>query len=395
MRIQGLALLVLAGCGPSNPVNTNPDIALPIADLSRESQDIVMVPQATTAAVTTSSFMMGGTGTLATVGLADKRVTKNIDATLDQDNAVRFSQGKLLVLDHTHGAVRVYDPAKQFMNPVEIKTGALNPHDAIALPASSKVYVTLYDAKADSAVAILDTAQPAMGVVKSIAIPMNMADTDMIPEANDLYLCGQYAYVTTQDLDRNKMYAPAGNGRIVAIDTTKDMVDGAMGEIALMGENPNGFAAEGTGCDLVLTADSSNQFGAVAGKGGIERVDLTARKSKGMVLTDTALMGHPNTIAVRSKTLAFTVLTVNNGAGQSLVSIDPQAGKLGGAVLPQAGFIPFAQVSPDGQLFVGVAFSDGMTMKPDTGLYVGPADGTMLPTTPIDLGQAPYSIAFF
>ena len=103
-----------------------------------------------------------------------------------------------------------------------------------------------------------------------------MKDPDGIPEANDIYLCGSFAYVTVQDLDEGKGFTPSGPGRIIALDATKDAVDTTMGVIQLAGPNPNGVARDGTGCDIVLIADSGNQFGATDGTGGVNGDDETA-----------------------------------------------------------------------------------------------------------------------
>jgi hypothetical protein len=404
--ILGLAL-ALAGCGDTTVPNT-PDLAQPSHDLTMQQdmtmsmqdmtmsmQDLAMPPPATTAAITTSDFT-AMTGTLGTVALAPSHsVTKAIDTTLAADNGARYSGGKLLVIgrDAANGTVRIYDPSKNFMSPVEIKTGPnSNPHDVVAIPGKTTAYVTLYNNMAAQAVGVIDLANPTAGVTKSIMLPTATKDTDGTPEASDIYLCGQFVYVTLQDLDMN--FSPTGPGRIAAIDTTTDALDPNNGIIQLAGPNPNGVARDGASCDKILVADSGNQFGATDGTGGIERVDLTARKSLGLLIKDTDLGGHPNGVSEAKAALAFAVLTVNSGAASRAVAFDPSAPKLLGPVLGDAGYIAFAQVTPDGaQLFVGVA--SGMMNGPGPGVYVGPADGTMLPTTALDLGQAPNAIAFY
>lgn len=416
MSTRTLALMfaaaVAAGCG--NPptgadmaaadIGSTGDLAHNQGDLSPENLDLGMpVPPATTAVVTTVDYA-GMTGTLATIGLADGKVQKGIDNTLDSDNGVRVINGKVIVLDRVHETVRFYDPANNYKNPIEIKTGAgSNPHDIVAVPATSKYYVTLYGNKAATAIGVIDLLPPATdggapqpALVKSVALPQAMKDPDGIPEANDIYSCGGYAYVTVQDLDEGKVFAPTGPSRIIALDYTTDAVDAKLGVIQLAGPNPNGIARDGTGCDIVLVADAGNQFGPTDGTGGIERVDLTNRTSKGLIIKDTDLKGHPSTIATTSKNLAFTTLTLDMGAGQQVFVFDPQAGKLGAAVGPEATTIAFASVTPDGKrLYVGVASPFGMTKVPAIGVYSGPADGTMLPMVGVDVGQSPNSIAFY
>lgn len=403
MRIGiALSFLVAAGCGDNTMNQPAPDFSAPgdmaigpNVDFSKETFPDLVMAKATEAIVTTSSFMT--TGTLNTVALSDHTVTKGIDDTLDQQNVVSVSDGKTFVLDQTHGSVRVYDPTNGFKNPIEITLGAFNPHAVVALPTTTKAYVSMYGAKGDSAVAVIDWSMPTAGVVKSIAIPVAANDTDGIPEANDLYLCGQYVYVGLQDLDENKGFGPSGPGRIAAIDTKTDALDTASANIIqLKGPNPSGVAPKGTGCDIILVGDAGNQFGALDGTGGIEEVDLSQRKSNGMVISDTDLNGHPGTMSTNpALQLAFAVLSVNSGGGSQVVAVDYNAKKLvQPALLPIAGYVPFATVSPDGQLFVGVA-TGGNNAPPDPGLYIVPADGKAITATAIDLGQAPYSIAFF
>ena len=79
----------------------------------------------------------------------------------------------------------------------------------------------------------------------------------------------------------------------------------------------------------------------------------------------------------------------------SIVGDMNQAPRVLRDVLGPASWISFASVSPDKQLFVGVARSDTGMGEPAAGLYVGPADGTVLGGTPIGFGQAPYAIAFY
>src|SRR5262245_59450704 len=140
MKRTTLFLFALTGCPGGNGTMTG-DMFHPPQDLGPEG-DGPMVPQATNAVVTGSDFT-GGTGSINTIKLSDKSVTKAIDTTLDSDNDVRCVTGTCYVLDHTHGTVRLYDP-KTWTNPVEIKTGGTgapnatsNPHDVWPLQAST------------------------------------------------------------------------------------------------------------------------------------------------------------------------------------------------------------------------------------------------------------------
>src|SRR5437762_484220 len=105
MRTTTLALLALAGCG-DNVMTGTPDMAQFSPDIQMEDLATTMPPAATTAVVTTSSFMPMGSGTLNTIALgAGHAVTKGIDNTLDQDNDVFAGNGMVFVLDHTHSSL--------------------------------------------------------------------------------------------------------------------------------------------------------------------------------------------------------------------------------------------------------------------------------------------------
>jgi hypothetical protein len=156
----------------------------------------------------------------------------------------------------------------------------------------------------------------------------------------------------------------------------------------------------------VLVAEAG-PFGKLPdGTGGIEHVDLLQKKPISMVLTDLQLQGRPNTISLATANLAFTSIYFDPEpdpttgmpvlSSTKVVAFDPTTGKIGSDVLGKSVFVPFAVVAPNDDLFVGVdaypgANNDG---KLSSGLYVGKADGSPMPTTPIDLGQNPYSIAF-
>jgi hypothetical protein len=273
-----------------------------------------------------------------------------------------------------------------------------NPHDVLPIPSSSKLYVALYNNDADHSIGVVDSTKPMMGVVKWIPIPKAGSRS---PRANNLYFCGPMVYVVVEDLD--DMFAVTGPGRIIVIDPRTDALDTSMmpNVITLTGKNPGGGAQDGIvpvdpkSCDQVLVADNGEFGKPLPADGGIELVDLTRRLSKGFVVTDSDLMGGPGTIASASPTVAYTIVN-NPDFTTSVVALDPTNKKVLGKVFGPAGFIAFAQVSPDDQLFVGVAHGDTMKGEPGTGVYVGPANGMMLPSMgAIDLGQAPYAISFY
>jgi hypothetical protein len=152
-------------------------------------------------------------------------------------------------------------------------------------------------------------------------------------------------------------------------------------------------------------ATSSDLTSAPDGTAGIERVDLKARTSQGFVARDLDLAGRPFSIATVSSKLAFVGMYFDpqmDATGKivlgsaKVASWNPSSGAMLGDATGKAGFLNFAKVGGDGNLYVGVGAFGGMAEpgKLAQGLYVGRADGTPLGTTPIDLGDTPSAIAF-
>lgn len=363
------------------------------------------------AIVTTSHYNpdFTGVGTINAVQESQMKVVKNLDSSLDPDTALDISaDDKLYVLNRGVGSVRRYDLAKLAVE-LEISTGTADAPNTLSFPfamwrkGDGKIYVTLAGNDAAHAVGVLDEAQPNAGVVKFIEVPAAATDSDGRPEAAQLYACKDKLYVTVQDytiMGRDAVYN--GAGRIAVIDLATDKVTGF---VTLAGRNPAGLSAEGSDCNKVLVATSSKLTSEPDGSAGIERVDLGARTTAGFVATDMALAGRPYDITVVSSKLAFVPMYFDPQTGTDgkvylgsakVMAWNPSTGAAIGDVSGKAGFINFAKVGPDNRLYVGVGAFAGMAEpgKVAQGLYVGPADGTMLPATPIDLGDTPSAIAF-
>src|SRR5262249_49413702 len=151
-------------------------------------------------------------------------------------------------------------------------------------------YVTMAGNDAAHALGVMG----ASGVEKWITLPAATADSDGKPEAFALYGCGHQAYVLMGDYDETT-FSPTGKSRIAVIDVASHTLSGF---IPLSAESPTAIAAASDDCHDVLVSQSG-PFGILPdGTGGIEHVDLAGKKSLGMVLSDTQLMGRPNSIAL-------------------------------------------------------------------------------------------------
>lgn len=385
-----IGLVLLGGCGDGPGATGTVDMASggPLPELVGQ-------------AVVVAGDFTSPLGSLSTVKLSDRSVRKSIDTSLDSDSVVRASGGKVWVLSRTKGVLRIYDPAADYKNPVEILTGdsmvkhdLTDPTDVLPVAGTSRAYLALYTNDAAHAVGVVDTTRPNDGVVKWIAVPAALKSP--LPRPTQLWACGSLVYVLLEDLDL--MFALTGPGRIAVIDTATDKLveDGKANVFTLAGSNPGsgfpyGMARLGEACDDVVVAAAGDLSGKTMELGGIERVDLAARASKGMLVLGSDLKGNIGSISVATPHLLYAVV---GAFPNKVIAFDPTDKKVLGDVLGPANFIPFVQVSPDGKaVLAGV---NGSTMgQAAAGLYVAAADGKPIAGPPLTFDQPPYGISFF
>jgi hypothetical protein len=191
-------------------------------------------------------------------------------------------------------------------------------------------------------------------------------------------------------------------GRIAVIDEKTDTFSGF---IDLAGKNPGAIVAEGDDCSKVLVSTSSDLSTVPDGTAGVERVDLTARTTSGFITRDTDLAGRPFSLTKVSSSLWYIAEYFDpqpNSMGQiqlassKVVAWNPTTGALIGDASGKAGFVNFVQLGTDGQLYLGIGVFNGADdhTKLAQGLYVGKADGSLITSAPIDLGDTPSAIAF-
>lgn len=363
------------------------------------------------AIVTTSHYNpdYSGVGTINAVQMSQSKIVRGIDSSLDPDVAVEIAGPKLYVLNRTVGSLRTYDLAKIAIEE-EIATGAAEAPNTASQPfgfwrsdTSSKIYVSLAGNDAAHALGIIDEATPNAGVVKFIGVPAAAADSDGHPELSDLYACNGTLYALSQSYTYGGVGVTYAEGRIAVIDLKSDTF---VGFISLVGKNPGAIVAEGDDCSKVLVATAADLTSPPDGTGGIERVDLTARTSAGFIARDSDLGGRPFSLTRVSSKLWYvgmyfdpqpdsTGKLVLGSAKVAAWNPAAPAATLGDAT-GKAGFINFVELGPDGQLYVGVGTFAGTSDSPKLaeGLYIGKADGSLLPTTPLDLGDTPSAIAF-
>ncbi len=363
------------------------------------------------AIVTTSHYNpdYSGVGTINAIQMSQSKVVRNIDSSLDPDVALDISANdKLYVLDRDVGSLRRYDLATVAIEE-EIATGSSAAPNTASFPygfwrsdSSSKIYVTLAGNDAAYALGVVDEATPDAGVTKFIAVPAAASDSDGKPELSSLYACDGTLYALSQSYTLMGADISYAEGRIAVIDLKSDTLTGF---ITLAGKNPASIVAEGDDCHHVLVATSSDLTSPPDGTGGIERVDLAARTTQGFITQDTDLQGRPFSITKVSPQLAYVGMYFDpqpDATGKivlgsaKVIAWNPSTLATLGDASGKAGNISFVQLGTDGQLYVGVGTFGGApdATKLAQGLYIGQADGSPLPTTPLDLGDSPSAIAF-
>ena len=378
-------------CTNPPPVTATPDLA------TTPTSDLLSRPLL---AVVGSDFTSGA---LSTVDPGSRAVRKNLDV-VDAQPVARAFGSKLYVLDQTHGALRIYDAAQDFKNPLDVpvsQTGVVdgaqaNPHDIYIDAQRQLAYLTLYGSlgstqvTASRAIGVIDLKAPAAGLARFIALGTAAADTDGNPEADRLVGCGDTLYVTLQDLDRKRSYVAAGPGRLAVLNLSSP---GTPSYIQLAGENPSGLAVF-PGCTEAIVGSAADQYGGTQlGKGGIERVDLLGLKTLGLALTDMELGGNVSALDAVDAAHVFADLQVKSGMtfNNTVYAVDAVAKKKGAALLGPMSFVAAVRVL-DGRLVVLSAGSAGAGQLAP-GLYLGAASGAPLTDPAVDVGLPPQSVA--
>jgi hypothetical protein len=217
-------------------------------------------------------------------------------------------------------------------------------------------------------------------------------DPDGLPEAADMVLVGNRAFVAVQRLDRDAGFTAAHPSFLAVIDCTTDqLVDvdpqtpGVQG-VPLTGRNPFGELQYDAVRERIVVPEAGN-FGAL--DGGVEFVDPVTLQAEGFFVTEAQLGGDLSGVRLWTDCSGWAI--VNDATYRTkLVRFDRCTGQVLGTPWQSAGFdlgdleIDFVR----GQVLVG----DRDFLLPGVRIFAA-ATGAQVTTFPIDLGLPPGDIA--
>lgn len=331
--------------------------------------------------VITSDFETGSYGTIRT---ADRSIelAAGPSRSVNADAVARMHDDRLYIVNRfglLGDSIQALDPQAGFAKRWDCSTGAgSNPHDFLAVSAT-KAYVALYEKKE---LLIIDPSVDAScrGFVRGTVDLAEYADADGFPEPESLALANGVLYVALQRLNRDDLFTPAGNGRIVAIDIATDRV---VDVIELRGGNP--FTRMEIREDRLWVA-TVGYF--AEDDGGIEVVDLRRGESLGFLVEEADLGGDVTDFVLASGRRGYAVLSGRNFRN-SLVAFDPSTKEVGETLIGDSGFISQLRPNERGELWV----ADRNVRRPGVRVF-GLHDGVERTTQPIDLGLPPFDMTF-
>ena len=334
------------------------------------------------AVVVTTDFE---TGLLATVGVARPHAVAHPGSPIHADAVVRAFGDRIYVVNRFLGDnLQVLDPARGLATVLQCSTGpGSNPHD-VAVVGPHKAYVTRFDRPE---LWIVDPgAASCAGFFLGQVDLGSYADSDGLPEMDQMTLVADRLFVSLERLDRARDFAPAGKSLLAVIDTTTDTI---VGTVTLSGGNAFGETAglvhePRTG--KLVVAEAGNIFR--TGDGGLERVDPFALRAEGFFVTENDLGGNVTDFVLVSQTKGYAVV-IDDALRNVLLAFDPSRHAVTRRLLVRREFLPEIDLAPDGTLWLadrglpapGIRIFDVTTDRP-------------LTRSAIDVGLPPFAMVF-
>lgn len=266
-----------------------------------------------------SAFVVTGdfeSGSFAALPLSDP-ADGAVDLGPLHGDAVARSFGGLVYVVNRFGAdnIQAIDPAQGWRTLFQCSVGnGTNPHD-IAFVSTDKAYVTLYE---EAHLLIVDpTVGPTCEGFERGRIDLTpFADSDGLPEMDQMAVVDGKLFVALQRLDRNRFFEPSGTSTLVVIDTETDTFIDTRPEtpgvdpIALRWTNPLG-ASRGLPIDPASGEIIVVQLGSFGelGDGGVETIHPTTFEHGRVLLSEEDLGLNLTDVAVVDGRIAWVIGT--------------------------------------------------------------------------------------
>lgn len=325
-------------------------------------------------------------GSLANIQFGPPRTMSTNVAGVSSDAVLRYFDGRLYVVNRLgFDNIKVLDPAQNFATVQEFSVGnGSNPHD-IEFLSPTKAYVTRYESP-DLWIVNPQTGQHT-GTISLAAF----ADADGIPEMDHLALRNGRLFVSIERLDRNNFFVPTDSSQIVVIDPATDLIvdvdPGAGGSqgIILPFQNPTTELAVDPAGQIVLGC--TGNFGVL--DGGVVRVDPIALALSATEITESALGGDVNDVALLTGQRGFAVIS-DASFTTILKAYHRDLGTVQSTVFSTPGFyLADIEVNDRAELWV----CDRTFSNPGVRVFDAPS-GTQLTASPLNVGLPPQDIAF-
>ncbi|MEZ4648517.1 MAG: FlgD immunoglobulin-like domain containing protein [Candidatus Eisenbacteria bacterium] len=326
------------------------------------------------------------TGSSSTVGLLSPWNTQLDVEPVGADPVARYAFGLLYVVNRLGGDnLQVIDPATNAtLHQHSVGSGA-NPQDVSVL-SPTRAYLSLYNSTD------LIEMNPITGEILDRIDLSVFADSDGLPEAARLHFDDPYMYVQIQRLDRGQFYEPVGDSYLAVIDTRNNsLVDPDPDESGLPGialtatTNPFGPMELDlrTGRHLLVPCPGSYVSQA---DGGLERVDLDAWTSDGLVMSGSDLGGDLVDLCAYEGDTMFAIVS-NSSFVTCLVELDLAAGSVGSTLYCSDGFdLADCAYASEGWLYVADRSFD------DPGVRVFNAASGAQASGPVYVGLPPVEL---
>ena len=308
------------------------------------------------------------TGSISSINLSDfTAANDNLKGTVDSDLGIRFTGGRVYILNRTNGNIMRVDPADAWNVLKQKSTGSTsNPHDIVA--DGSVAYISFYGL---SSIWIVDpdTLEKKNEIDLSAYSPSGVST----PSIDQMWLDDKTGYLFVSAQRFGSSWTISDYSDVIVIDTVSQKVikeielQWMSGTSIVYAKDPYSkfvYASKnswtnGDGHDHIFILCTGNyEYGKVLADGGIVAIDTTDLDIEpGYVLSENTLSTDFYDFDYNGKFYIATTGTSSSGVS-SVNNSDGSVSVL--LTVSTAGKVPFVRINPEGLLFAGDQMSSGV-----------------------------------